>query len=189
MKAQAANLAGAAAGRLFQHGPYCARSCPRELHAVGGVLGIKRICVFDREVCVEQFVRVFVRIGNGRRCAAKVNRVPVARHDGVDRRILPRPQTFEAKLVFVIGDRAGNIRGEELRCDLTDHGASVPQSPGTAARARGRIPARHENGILKREDLPKRWSANRKLSRNRHVGQPRRLRNITIRILMARSLP
>jgi hypothetical protein len=30
-----------------------------------------------------------------------VNGVTVTRHDGVDGRILPRPQTFEAKLVFV----------------------------------------------------------------------------------------
>jgi hypothetical protein len=39
--------------------------------------------------------------------------------------ILPRSQTLEAKLVLVIGERAGNVGGEELRYDLTDHGSSV----------------------------------------------------------------
>src|SRR6266581_363326 len=68
-------------------------------------------------VCIEQFVSVFVRISCGRRCAAEVNRVLVAGHDGVDWRILPRPQTFKAELVFVIADRSGNVGGEELRCD------------------------------------------------------------------------
>ena len=28
-------------------------------------------------------------------------------------RILPRPQTFEAELFFVIGERGGNVHGEE----------------------------------------------------------------------------
>lgn len=51
---------------------------PREVHAVGSVLGIKRVCIFDIEVCVEQFVRIFVRIGCGRCCAPEVNRVPQA---------------------------------------------------------------------------------------------------------------
>jgi hypothetical protein len=106
--------------------PWHIGKSPRELDAVGGVLGVKRVCVFDMEVCVEQFVLIFIRIGCGRRCAAEVNRVLVAGRDGVDRRILPRPQTFEAELVFVIGDRSGNIGGKELRCDLTDHGESVP---------------------------------------------------------------
>ena len=75
----------------------------------------------------KQFVPVLVGIGGGRCCAAKVNGVLVACHDGVDRRVLPCPQTFEAELVLVIGDRTGNVRGEKLRCDLTDHAASVPQ--------------------------------------------------------------
>ena len=37
------------------------------------------------------------------------------------------PQTLEAQLVFVIGDRGGNVCSEEHRCDLTDHGASLLQ--------------------------------------------------------------
>jgi hypothetical protein len=56
---------------------------------------------------------------------AEVNRVLVARYDCVDRRILPRPQALEAKLAFVIRERAGNVIGEELGRDLTDHGPSV----------------------------------------------------------------
>src|SRR5215467_7715497 len=42
----------------------------RELHALGGILGIERVCILDIKVRVEQFVRVFVRIGRRRRCAA-----------------------------------------------------------------------------------------------------------------------
>src|SRR6266849_3471269 len=44
-----------------------------------------------------------------------------------DRRILPRPQTFEAKLACVIGERCGNVHGEEHRRNLTDHVPSLPQ--------------------------------------------------------------
>jgi hypothetical protein len=85
------------------------------------VLGIKCVGIFDEQVRVEQFVPVFVRIGCGRLGAAEVNRLLVARHDCIDRRILPRPQTFEAKLFFVIGERSGNVHGEEQRRNLTDH--------------------------------------------------------------------
>ena len=53
----------------------------------------------------------------------------------MDRRILPRPQTFEAKLVFVIGERRGNVYGEEYRHNLTDHLPSLLQRPLLAARA------------------------------------------------------
>jgi hypothetical protein len=49
----------------------------------------------------------------------------VARNDGVNRRVLPRAQTREAKLSFVIGKGAGNVHGEEQRRDLTNHGASL----------------------------------------------------------------
>jgi hypothetical protein len=65
-----------------------------------------------------------------------MNHLLVARHDGVDRRILARPQTCETKLGGVIGERCGNVRsrarvstgdGEEHRRNLTDHGASLPQ--------------------------------------------------------------
>ena len=54
-----------------------------------------------------------------------MNRVLVARNDGIDWRILPRAQTFEAKLVLVIGESGGNVRGEKLRRDLADPESSL----------------------------------------------------------------
>jgi hypothetical protein len=75
---------------------------------------MKRPCIFDKEVCVQQFVRVFVRIGRGRLGVAEVNRVLVARGDSAGRRILPCPLTLEAELIFVIGERAENIGRKEL---------------------------------------------------------------------------
>src|SRR6266478_2689077 len=99
---------------------------PSEFNALGGVLGIKCVGIFHEEVRVEQFVRVFVRIGGGRGGAAEMNHLLVARHDGVDRRVLPRPQTCEAKFACVIGERCGNVRGEEHRRNLTEHGPSLP---------------------------------------------------------------
>ena len=71
---------------------------------------MKCVWIFDGEICIEQFLRIFVRIGCGRLGAAKVNRVLIARYDGVNRRILPRSQTLEAKLVLVIGERARECR-------------------------------------------------------------------------------
>lgn len=56
---------------------------------------------------------------------AEVNRLLVARNDGVNRRILPRAQTLEAKLSFVIGKGGRDVQGEELRRDLTNHEASL----------------------------------------------------------------
>jgi len=94
---------------------------------LGGVLGIKYVGIFNEQVRVEQFVRVFVRIGCGRRGATEMNHLLVARHDGIDRRILPRPQTCEAKLACVIGERCGNVPPEEHRRNLTEHGPTLPQ--------------------------------------------------------------
>ena len=87
----------------------------------GVVVDIQRVRIFNNEVRVQQLFLIFLRIGCGRLGAAEVNRVLVTRHDGVHRRILPCPSTLKAKLVFVVGERAGNVRGEELRRDLTDH--------------------------------------------------------------------
>ena len=56
-----------------------------------------------------------------------MDRVRVARNDGVDWRVLPRAQTLEAELFFVISESGGNVRGEELRRDLTDHKPSLVQ--------------------------------------------------------------
>ncbi len=84
-------------------------------------------------------MRVFVRIGGGRLGATEMNQLLVARHDGVDRRVLPRPQTCEAKLARVIGERCGNVDsrapvstgdGEEHRRNLTEHVPSLPQMAG-----------------------------------------------------------
>jgi len=107
--------------------PWRVGKFPHELHPFGCILGIKRVCIVDGDICIEQFVRIFVRIGCGRLGAAKVNCVLIARYDRVYGRILPRSQTLEAKLVLVICERAGNVGGEELRFDLTDHGSSVRQ--------------------------------------------------------------
>src|SRR2546427_8512254 len=74
-----------------------------------------------------------------------MNHLLVARHDGVDRRILPRPQTFETKLACVIGERWENVDsrapvstgdGEEHRRNLTDHAASLPQMGRAVASAK-----------------------------------------------------
>ncbi len=59
--------------------PWHVGNSPSEFHALGCVLGIKRIGIFDDYVRVEQFVPVFVRIGCGRFGAAEVNHLPVAR--------------------------------------------------------------------------------------------------------------
>jgi hypothetical protein len=147
--------------------PWHVAKSPSEFHALGGVLGIKCVGIFNEQkkswakarplqnqrqrrakpwekatgsrrkgTQVEQFVQVFVRIGGGRLGAAEMNHLLVARHDGVDRRILPRPQTFETKLACVIGECCGNVDsrapvstgdGEEHRRNLTEHGASLPQ--------------------------------------------------------------
>jgi hypothetical protein len=108
---------------------------PSEFNGLGGVLGIECVGVFDEEVCVEQFVRVFVGIGCGRGGAAEMNHLLVARHDGVDRRILLSAQTREAKLAGVIGECCGNVHGEEHRRNLTEHGPSLPQSGVRALNA------------------------------------------------------
>jgi hypothetical protein len=141
--------------------PWHVGKSPSEFHASSCVLGIKCVCIFDKYVCVEQFVRIFVRIGGGRLGAAEVNRVLVARHDGIDRRILPRPQTFEAKLVFVIGERSGNVRGEELRSDLTDHGhkSSADTRRGRPHEYCRHFPFRRGKAFLLGKDLPNRASA------------------------------
>ena len=133
------------------------------LHAVGCVLGIERVCIFDMEVCVEQFVRIFLRIGCGRLGAAEVNRVLVPRHDGVDGRIVPRSQTLEAKLFLVISERAGNVGGEELRCNLANHGLSVRQPFGVMpAKWRGRLLLDGRRTKCSRQDRKSRNRANRR---------------------------
>jgi len=58
-----------------------------------------------------------------------MNRLLVANHDSVDWRILPHAHTFEAQLACVKGGRGGNVHGEEHRCNVTEHIASLPRSP------------------------------------------------------------
>ena len=55
---------------------------PDELEAAGRVLGGKGVSIFDKQVCVQQFLRIFAGIGRGRLGAAEVNGVPVVGHDG-----------------------------------------------------------------------------------------------------------
>src|SRR5882762_8886135 len=62
-----------------------------------------------------------------------MNHLLVARDDGVDRRILPRPQTCEAKLGCVIGECCGNVCGEEYRRNLTEHVPSLPPNGAGAS--------------------------------------------------------
>jgi hypothetical protein len=69
--------------------------------------------IVDKRYASRSSYRIFVRIGCGRLGAAEVDRVLVARHDGVDQRILPRPQTREAKLVLY-GSPSGTITRDRL---------------------------------------------------------------------------
>ena len=52
-----------------------------EFHASGGILGIKRVRVFDVYICIEQLVWILFGIGSGRFGTAEVNCMLVARKD------------------------------------------------------------------------------------------------------------
>src|SRR5882672_5193910 len=56
-----------------------------------------------------------------------MNHLLAARHDGVDRRILPCPQTFETKLACVIGERCGNV---DSRAPASTGDSRAPASTG-----------------------------------------------------------
>src|SRR6516164_7438061 len=135
--------------------PGCVCKSAREFHASSSILGVKRVYILDEYVGVEQFVRIFVGVGWRRFGKAEVNRTLVARNDGVNRRVMPRAQALETKLISVIGKSAGNVHGEELRRDLTDHWPSLLQQ---SARCRPRVtgcflPHSRENGVpATRED-------------------------------------
>ena len=47
--------------------PWHVAQVPREFHAVGRVLGIERVCIFDRKVCVQQLASIFIWIRGRRR--------------------------------------------------------------------------------------------------------------------------
>src|SRR6516164_3645470 len=116
--------------------PGCVCKSAREFHASSSILGVKRVYILDEYVGVEQFVRIFVGVGRRRFGKAEVNRTLVARNDGVNRRVVPRAQALETKPISVIGKSAGNVHGEELRRDLTDHWPSLLQE---SARCRPRV--------------------------------------------------
>ena len=103
--------------------PWHVGKSPCEFHASSCILSVKRVRISDGYVRVEQFVGILVGIGCGRCGTAEVNRLLVARNDGVNRRVLPRTQTLEAKLSFVIGKGGEDVLSEELRRNLTNHWA------------------------------------------------------------------
>lgn len=76
----------------------------------------------------------------------------VTRHDGTDRRIQPRAQTIEAKLVVVIGERGGNCTGNAPRGQIGSRPAiqmSVLVASRTSAlRASIAIPRRSVGDIV-----------------------------------------
>jgi len=114
--------------------PGCVCKSAREFHASSSILGVKRVYILDEYVRVEQFVRIFVGVGCRRFGKAEVNRALVARNDGVNRRVMPRAQALETKLISVIGKSAGNVHGEELRRDLANHWPSLLQESARADR-------------------------------------------------------
>ena len=93
----------------------------RELNTSCGILDVERVRILDEQVGVEELVGVFVWAWRRRFGAAEVDSVLIARHDGVDRWILPGAETFEAKRVPVVGEGRRHVRGEELGRDLADH--------------------------------------------------------------------
>src|SRR5712671_448846 len=116
--------------------PWHVGKSAREFHASSCILSVKRVRIFDEYVRIEQFVRIFVGVGCWGVGTAEVNRLLVARNDGVKRRVLPRAQTLEGKLSLVIDKGAGDVHGEEHRHDLTNHGASLlPKDAGADRRS------------------------------------------------------
>ncbi len=140
---------------------------PREFHASSCILSVKRVRIFDEYVGVEQFVRILIGIGFGRFGTPEVNRLLVARNDGVNRRILPRAQTLEAKLSSLVGKGAGDVQGEELRCDLTNHGQVYHRKCWVVPTAGHRFfsPPIRENGVLVTRKISDRRQAARNLQR------------------------
>src|SRR5271167_1394705 len=61
----------------------------RELDTTGQKLGVERVRVLNEQVCVEEFVGVFVRTRDRRFRATEVDSVLVARHDRVHRWVPP----------------------------------------------------------------------------------------------------
>src|SRR5271169_3393808 len=74
--------------------PWHVGKSPHKFHASSCILSVKRVRIFDEYVRVEQFVRILVGIGCGKFGTSEVNRLLVARNDGVNRWVLPRAQTL-----------------------------------------------------------------------------------------------
>jgi hypothetical protein len=117
--------------------PWHVGKSAHELDASSCMLGVQRVRIFDEYIRVEQLVRIFVGVGCGRFGTAEMNRMLVAGNDGVNRRVLPRAQTLETKLILVIGKSSGNVPGEELRRNLTDDGPSLVQKNAGADQVTG----------------------------------------------------
>lgn len=64
--------------------PWHVGNSPNELYALGCILGIKRIGIFDDKVCIEQFFPAFIRIGCERLGVSEVNHLLVARDTSPD---------------------------------------------------------------------------------------------------------
>src|SRR4051794_5117282 len=56
---------------------------PSEFHVPGCAVGVKRVRIFNEQVSVKQFVRIFIGIGSGRFGATEVNRLLVSRNNGI----------------------------------------------------------------------------------------------------------
>lgn len=82
---------------------------------------MQRVGIFDVEVCVQQLVLILVRIRRRRRSEAEVNRLLVARHNGIGCPISPTALTLKTELVLVPGKRGVHVGGEEQRYDLSNH--------------------------------------------------------------------
>ena len=99
MRAEGEEPAIAVLDHKFARVPGRVANASCELDSAGGKLGVQRVRVFDQQVGVEQLVGVFVGIGRGRSGEAEMNSVLVARDDGIDRRVTPSAETFEAKFL------------------------------------------------------------------------------------------
>jgi len=116
--------------------PWHVGKSAHEFQASSCILGVQRVRIFDEYVGVKQFFRIFVGVGCGGSSTAEMNRMLVALNDGINRRVLPRAQTLEAKLVLVIGESSGNVPGEEHGRNLTDHGRSLLSRAAEKQRSR-----------------------------------------------------
>ena len=105
--------------------PWHVANFAHNFHAVRCILRVKRVRVFDKHIGVEKFVIIFGGIVLRWLGTAEVDGVLISRNDGIEGRILPRAQTLEPKLGFVVSKSARNIEGEELGGDQPNHRESL----------------------------------------------------------------